>query len=256
MSTDLVQTKMANGKLGVTVRQFWTDIERRNVFVMRISIPANLTMAAWKVVLLVITPSLFLLANAAFNIGCAVAKTLAVRCSKSCSLEEAVGDNPVDGEFETGSAGKEWKTYKHLGVIVTVFAFVYTLSCTPMFFSSEHQEPYDQILAITIATITFTEIGLNVRGMVVARSGNRILLEGIKWLNLASALLLVVLTQTALMSFANKEDNPAANALSGVVFGSLATGIGVYMLIRYRRAKIASLVGREDSAIKRKRQTM
>jgi hypothetical protein len=246
MGTDLVKasegrnTRTRGEYLKVTVRRLWGDIERRNIFAMQISIPANLVMAGWKISLLVITPSLFLLANAAFNVGCAAAKVLAVRCSRSRMLQISNIACGFVEEQKIRVDEMEWKTYWRLGMLITSLSLVYTLSCVPMFFDSGADEPYDEILAITIATVTFTEIGLNIRGMVVARNDKRVLLEGIKWLNLASALLLVVLTQTAIMSFSNKGDNLTTNALSGVVFGSLATGIGVYMLMRYRRAKAKS----------------
>ena len=59
------------------------------------------------------------------------------------------------------------------------------------------------------------------------------LLEAIKMTNLASALISIVLTQTALLSL-SEGDHSFYNGLCGIIFGSLAACVGIFMIIRMR----------------------
>lgn len=51
-------------------------------------------------------------------------------------------------------------------------------------------------------------------------------------MNLAGAFLLLVLTQTALLSAMEETDQSAYNGLLGMLMGTLAAAIGIYMLLR------------------------
>jgi hypothetical protein len=96
-------------------------------------------------------------------------------------------------------------------------------------------------ISIGIAAVTFTEIGFNIRGVIVTRHEHTLLIHAIKMINLSAALITLVLTQTALLSFANKEaeslEISKANGVIGILMGTVATLIGFYMICRVKKLK-------------------
>lgn len=88
-------------------------------------------------------------------------------------------------------------------------------------------------IALAIATFTFTEIGLNIRGVIVERKNHAPLIHAIKMINLSSSLICLVLTQTAILSFASDLPTHAKeNGLMGIIMGGVATLIGIYMILQ------------------------
>lgn len=96
---------------------------------------------------------------------------------------------------------------------------------------------YNEIVAICIAAFTCAEMIVNIRGVVKERHNHTPLIHAVKMINLASAAVAVVLTQTALLSFSMKGENPMpwANGVIGILMGTAATVIGVIMIVRIRR---------------------
>ena len=100
---------------------------------------------------------------------------------------------------------------------------------------------YGKITAITIATITFTEIGVNVWGVIKYRKYHSPLLHALKIISLGTSLISLVLTQSAILAFADEAQDPSVNGFLGTV-----TGICVYMIRRINRIEAEDLY-REDS---------
>ncbi len=87
-------------------------------------------------------------------------------------------------------------------------------------------------VAIGIAAFTFAELGLNIAGLVRARKGSSPLVRAVRTVNLAASLLCLVLTQTVLLSFASEQTavHPAANGLFGMLMGTVAALLGLFLL--------------------------
>jgi len=86
-------------------------------------------------------------------------------------------------------------------------------------------------IALVIALYTFVEFGINIKETFRLRKSKNLEAKALRAISFSSTLLCFVLTQTAIMSFANEGDNSFANALSGVVFGGLAALIGLYVIL-------------------------
>lgn len=102
---------------------------------------------------------------------------------------------------------------------------------------------YGKIIAISIATITFTEIGMNLRGMLKYRKAKSPLLHAIKTISLGTSLISLVLTQSAILAFADDVQNPSVNGLLGAIMGGVAVLLGWYMIWRVGRMKIKEVKG-------------
>ena len=210
---------------------------RRALLFTMVSIPGTLAMAAWKAALFVIAPSYFLLATVAFTIGVAVAKAGIIRSHVSVRKREVSG-SPVDA----GAAQR--RVYRTTGAIVLGLSALYAVSFLPQLIGAEDAIAYDRPVAIIIAAITFGEIGLAIHGAVSAKRNRDRLTEAVKLTNLAAGLVLIPLTQSALLSIEPELDTGIANAFSGILFGTLAAGVGAWMLWRSRSVAVVRIEAR------------
>lgn len=193
------------------------DTGRRNVYFSAAAIPGHVVMAGWKGSLLFVTPSLFILANALFTLGLAFSKALIVIS---------------DRRTKRGSGRAIPVAYRAGGALLIVLALAYTASCVPYLLGTESSGKYDYAVAIAIATVTFVELGFSLHGLFSSKRRGDLLMEMNKLGNLAASFVLLVLTQTALLSMADDRDLTFYNGLCGTIMGTAAALIGVYMVLR------------------------
>lgn len=199
----------------------------------KISIGANALLAVGKLVLAILSFSIFMCINAFYSIGIALAKYFS--------------HQGLDGEK---NQKERQDYYRIIGIIILVASLIFAVYSIRMFIGGK-SSVYPEIIGISIATFTFAEITLNIRGLLSARRSNNLMLQANKMISLASSLICLVLTQTALMSFAHTGDESvayAANGLSGIIFGSLAALIGLFMIIHISR--VAN--GKAEQCIKKR----
>jgi hypothetical protein len=202
------------------IREALASTTVRNMHLVRVSIPSNLLMAAWKTALAILAPSAFLIATIVFNVGTAAAKYLVLRTWNRAP------------EDDTGRRLRFGRAYRIVGALVVVLAALYIVSCLPLALGAAHADRYDQPVAIGIAALSFLELVTAMTGWRSARKSRDILVEAVKLTNLAGALILLVLAQTALTSFAQQGDVSRFDGLAGIIFGGLAALLGGYMLLR------------------------
>lgn len=194
------------------------DAGRRSIYFSVMAIPGHLAMAGWKGALLVVSPSLFMLANVLFTLGLALIKMLVV-----------LADRRVQRDGNTCATRR---AYQGSGAIVVLISVAYAVCCLPIALGTASTERYEHSVAIAIAAVAFTELGFSVHGFFFSRRRRDLLMEAVKLSTLAASLTLLVLTQTALLSISAKEDHSVYNGVFGIVMGAGATAIGVRMLIR------------------------
>ncbi|WP_394552015.1 hypothetical protein ACDF64_14225 [Agromyces sp. MMS24-JH15] len=196
-----------------------------------LSIPGKLLAVAWRVAVYIFSPSLFVLGFVQFSVGIGVGKFLAVAHHRTRRLRPSVEPaDRVDGEVTR---------YRWIGVVLVVVSVLFLLSVIPMLYGAEHVDPYNPLVAVLIATFTTVEFIVALRASIAARRIGSLMSHAIRQLNLANSLILVVLTQSAIMSFAYDGDASFSNGLSGLFFGSICVGIGVLMLVRARVRSVA-----------------
>lgn len=186
---------------------------KRLVFV-RISLAKDVFMVLAKTAISVVAASFFMFANALYSAGLGVARFIAVK-------------------MHTQDRETQIKSYSKVGVVIFLASVSYVVYSVRWFWKSE-MPTYDMIVGIAIACYTFFEFGLNIREAWRQRKSHALEAKALRAIGLSSTLLCFVLTQTALMSFANEGDSSLANALAGVVFGGSASLVGVYVMVRSR----------------------
>ena len=87
-------------------------------------------------------------------------------------------------------------------------------------------------IAIGIAAVTTYELIVSIHGLKKARKKKDVQEETVKYINLASALISVSLTQTAILSFTNETDMSKVYSVGDAIFGFLALLVGIFMLLR------------------------
>lgn len=130
--------------------------------------------------------------------------------------------------------------YRLSGMILIVASVLYVIYSTRLLWHPMVSH-YDKYIGLGIATFAFTELGLNIRGVIVERHNHTLLFHAIRMINLASSLICLVLTQTAILSFTHDSmpdyDPSVSNGLMGILMGTAATLIGCVMLWRIRKIK-------------------
>jgi hypothetical protein len=140
--------------------------------------------------------------------------------------------------FDRGKSEMEQQScYATIAVIILVTSLLYMAFSVRMLMGYSTSFRYPMEAGVVIAAITFSEIAWNIRGAVLAKRNHGLIIQAIRLTSLASSMICLVLTQTAILSFAYPGDASAANGLSGIIFGGCAAFIGVYMLMNINRIK-------------------
>ena len=117
------------------------------------------------------------------------------------------------------------------GLLVIVASAVY-LGYSVYIFLFGSSASYHMYIGIGIAAVTTYEIVVAICGILKAKKRKDVYTEMLRYINLASALISVSLTQTAILSFTNEGDMSRAYAIGDAIFGFLALLVGVGMLLR------------------------
>lgn len=225
-TTETVAAAPPRTGLGAMVRRVVADPVDRKMHVAALSIPATLVVAGWKTTVLFAAPSAFLIVSILFALGTAGAKAVSFRSHRSTTRRVLP---------EREGAASALASYRRVGVMIVVLAALFVVSCLPLLLGGEHSKPFDTATALIIATIAFVELVMAACGVIAARKDRALHVEAVRLTSLAGALILLVLTQTALMSIAYDGDASFYNGLSGAVLGSAALVVGLGMLLRARR---------------------
>lgn len=140
-------------------------------------------------------------------------------------------------DFDESSEEYKKNEYKYLSKMaffILVGSLTYVSYISQMFFVPP-MFSYGEIPAIMIAAVSFTELTLAIINLKKSKGA---LHAGLRCVNLTSALTAIVLTQSAILSFAYKADTSFYNALGGMIFGCLCAVIAITMLGYYFAYKI------------------
>lgn len=198
----------------------WLDPGQRTIILSAWAIPGHLAMAAAKTVILISDFSAFLTANVLFTLGQAVVKIWVVRAARA---------DP------TGRAEASRRAYRASAILLAALSLAYLVSCLPMALGAEQSASYSKPEALAIATISFLELAFSVVGLFSSRRRGALLMETVKLTSLAASLILMVLTHTAVLSFAEPGiDHSQVNGRWGAGVGAISGVIALAMLWRAR----------------------
>lgn len=169
----------------------------------------------------ILAASVFTCMNGLYTIGMAVAKYMI-----------------IIGSLQRKDKKKSWFYYKSSGYIMVSASLLY-IAYSLWTIWHPKRVYYDKIIAITIATITFTEVGFSLYGILKNRKATTPVMYSLKTINLATSLIAMVLTQSAILSFASDIQNPSVNGLLGCIMGIIATSLGVYLICKLNHFEVS-----------------
>ena len=182
---------------------------------------ANFLLGTGKLLLGIFSASFFTVVNALYTYGMVAAKL--------CALKGIAV--PVK---------KQYACYRGAAGILIAASLFYALYASRLLLHPKNTK-YHPYLAMGIAAVTFTEIGLNLWGVLAERRKKSLTFHALKTINLASSLIGLVLTQAAILSFASEltdAELSLANGVLGLCMGGCAALLGGFML--WRAAKLES----------------
>lgn len=185
-----------------------------------------------KLALGLLSASLFTCANAFYTFGMVAAKF--------CALKGIAVPAPKQHTYYRATAG-----------ILIAASLCYAFYALRLLLHPE-QPHYDMNLALLVATFTFTEIGLNIRGILMERRSGQLMFHAIKMVNMASSLICLALTQTALLSFTATDaaqDFSLANGIMGMLMGSAAALMGIFMFWRISKLEEIHTVCKKERSL-------
>lgn len=174
-----------------------------------------------KLIMGIISLSFFTCVSALYTFGMVAAKITALA-----------------GILKEENSKQQYRYYKLSGIILTSASTAYILYSLWI----QYNPPtavYHKYIAIGIAAVTFTEIVINIRGVIIESKSSSPLFHALKMINLASSLISLVLVQNAILSFKHFEGEVSDESLAqmssgliGIFMGSIAAVLGIIMIIR------------------------
>ena len=200
------------------IQNHYNPSTSRTLYLAGISGACNLFLGLGKILSGALSLSVFVCVNGGYTLGMVVAR--------SCALA---------GFLRAEDTREQYRYYRWAGKILILASLLYMAYSGWSYFHPKYIA-YHMYVALAIATFTFVEIGWNIRGVIVNRKNNTPLLHALKTITLAASLISLVLTQSAILSFAQGGyHDPPPNALLGVLMGACAALLGGFMLWRIKR---------------------
>ena len=141
------------------------------------------------------------------------------------------------GFFKIKKTARQYHYYQLSGIILIIASGAYITYSVQLLIHPQSSS-YNEIIGITIAAVTFFELGLNIRGVLIERKSKTPLFYMLKMINLSSAIICLALTQAALLSFQETGAQYSLyNGLIGILLGSITIFLGIMAFRKMKHDK-------------------
>ncbi|MBQ8792137.1 MAG: hypothetical protein IJZ62_00760 [Clostridia bacterium] len=138
------------------------------------------------------------------------------------------------------------KTYLFCGIMF-IFLMIAFNGLIVLLYKTNMQVNYAGLMIYVVATYTFVRVSMAIYNIFKAKKQDDLYVQSIRNINLASALVSVVMMQVALIqAFSPENSTTIAHALTGGAVGILIFIIGVLMIVKSRRYKKVKQEEKED----------
>lgn len=186
--------------------------KRRLIFFTGSSILWNVIIALYKISLVITSHSILILLYAFYNISLVITHTSFIRRLRS-----------------------ESEKYYIVGWIVIASSISYIAYSIRILFGDPSSMYYNLYSAVGIAAVTFFDLVMSIIGIRNARKNMNIEEETSKLINLATSLISVSVTQSAILTFMQHEKISLHTGIGGIIFGTLAMIVGIYMIFYIKK---------------------
>ncbi len=140
-----------------------------------------------------------------------------------------------------GTEVKQARALRFSGIMFVVMTLVFS-GIILLIYKANHYFEYAGILIYAVAVFTFYKLTLAIFNIFKARKQNNLYIENIRNINLASALISIIILQVAMFqAFAPEHNIGFANALTGAGVSAIIFILGIFMIVKAnRRLKVLS----------------
>lgn len=127
---------------------------------------------------------------------------------------------------------KQAKALRFSGIMFVVMTIVFS-GVMVLIYKSTYYFEYAGILIYAVAVFTFYKLTLAIINIFKAKKQNNLYIKNIRNINLASALISIIMLQVAMLqAFATEHNLGFANALTGAGVSVIILALGVFMIIK------------------------
>lgn len=127
---------------------------------------------------------------------------------------------------------KQAKVYRYCGVMLIILTFVLS-GILVLIYTANMSFKYAGIMLYAVAAYTFTYLILAIYNFFKVKKYDDLFIESIRNINLAKALVSVIVLQVAMFhAFSPQSQKSAANAITGLAISVLILIVGIFMIIK------------------------
>lgn len=203
------------------------DFKTRNHKLSLVAMTTNFGAAAFKIIAAFYISSYFLIVSSFYSLGIGIATQLFFRGVNRSKLIQT----------------KEKKYVVLMYLTLLVSSMIYTFYMARQFYIEVSEFNYGMVLSLGIAAVSFTELGIAIRGLIKSHYLRDSLLTARKTVTLTNALVAIVVTQSALVTYFSSDglQQQIYNAILGTTMGTIAILLSLIMLIRHANMKYTPL---------------
>ena len=143
--------------------------------------------------------------------------------------------NVFNSKLKYGTEIKQSRALRFSGIMFVVMTVVFS-GVMVLIYKANHYFEYAGILIYAVAAFTFYKLTLAIYNIFKAKKQDDLYVENIRNINLASALISIIILQVAMFqAFAPEQNLGVANALTGAGVSAIILVLGVLMIIKANR---------------------
>ena len=148
-----------------------------------------------------------------------------------------------------GTELKQARALRFSGIMFVVMTLVFS-GVIVLIYKANHYFEYAGILIYAVAAFTFHKLTLAILNIFKAKKQNDLYIENIRNINLASALISIIILQVAMFQAFSPENNLGfANALTGAGVSAIILVLGIFMIIKANKKLKELNKNRDDKVV-------
>lgn len=207
-------------------------------YVIFLAVLALMTGSAWYISITIYYIVLILMKGTVFYFKYAENKHFKQKVSASQKREKLIAEGKeieISGVTVVKSFNaerKQAKTYRYCGIMFIILTLAMSGIIVLIYTSNMYFE-YAGLMIYAVAAFTFYKLTMSIINLFKARKQDDLYVQSIRNINLASALVSIVVLQVALFQeFAPQYNTSVANGLTGGIVSVVILALGIYMIIK------------------------
>jgi len=140
--------------------------------------------------------------------------------------------NVFHSKRKYGTEIKEAKAFRFSGIMFVVMTIVFS-GVIVLIYKANHYFEYAGLLIYAVAAFTFYKLVLAIINIFKARKHDSLYIQNIRNINLANALISIIILQVAMFQAFSPESNLGfANALTGALVSAIILVVGIIMIVK------------------------